>query len=100
MSVQEVLHRIGKTYHAARAEGFAGHPLAAFLRGAAAEEIKAALGEAATGLLVAGSAGAGNWAEVPWISIFDPVVTDSATRGCYVVYLSVSLLIAPRSSFA
>src|SRR5205085_6626418 len=39
------------------------------------------------GLLVEGSAGAGNWAAVPWISIFDPAITTSATRGYYVVYL-------------
>jgi 5-methylcytosine-specific restriction protein A len=34
-----------------------------------------------------GSAGAGNWAETPWVSVFDLSVTDSATRGHYVVYL-------------
>jgi 5-methylcytosine-specific restriction protein A len=87
MSVQGVLHHVGTNYHAARGQAFAAHPLATFLRGAATEEIQAALGDAATGVLVVGSAGAGNWAEVPWISVFDPVVTDSATRGYYVVYL-------------
>jgi 5-methylcytosine-specific restriction protein A len=46
-----------------------------------------ALGELGTGLLVEGSAGAGNWAAVPWISVFDPAITTSATRGYYVVYL-------------
>lgn len=34
-----------------------------------------------------GSAGAGNWAETPWVSVFDLSVTDSATRGHYIVYL-------------
>jgi 5-methylcytosine-specific restriction protein A len=34
-----------------------------------------------------GSPGKGNWAHVPWVSVFDPVVTTSATRGYYVVYL-------------
>jgi 5-methylcytosine-specific restriction protein A len=29
----------------------------------------------------------GNWATVPWISVFDPAITTSATRGYYVVYL-------------
>jgi hypothetical protein len=28
-----------------------------------------------------------NWAEVPWLAAFDPIVTDGATRGYYVVYL-------------
>ena len=45
------------------------------------------LGDLAAGLNVEGSSGAGNWAAVPWISIFDPSVTTSATRGYYVVHL-------------
>jgi hypothetical protein len=46
-----------------------------------------ALGELGAGLLAEGSAGAGNWAAVPWISVFDPAITTSATQGYYVVYL-------------
>jgi 5-methylcytosine-specific restriction protein A len=34
-----------------------------------------------------GSAGSGNWAETPWVGVFDLSVTDSATRGHYLVYL-------------
>jgi 5-methylcytosine-specific restriction enzyme A len=34
-----------------------------------------------------GSAGRGNWAETPWVAVFDLAVTDSATRGHYPVYL-------------
>jgi 5-methylcytosine-specific restriction protein A len=44
-------------------------------------------GELGAGLLVEGSPGQGNWAAVPWISVFDPVITTSATSGYYVVYL-------------
>ena len=44
-------------------------------------------GELGAGLLVEGSSGQGNWAAVPWISVFDPVITTSATSGYYVVYL-------------
>src|SRR5262249_14250474 len=39
------------------------------------------------GLIPKGSAGAGNWADVPWLAVFDPLVTTTATRGYYVVYL-------------
>ena len=45
------------------------------------------MGELGAGLLVEGSPGQGNWAAVPWISVFDPAITTSATRGYYVVYL-------------
>jgi len=34
-----------------------------------------------------GSAGSGNWAETPWAAVFDRSVTESATRGHYLVYL-------------
>ncbi|WP_284286340.1 MrcB family domain-containing protein [Alicyclobacillus fastidiosus] len=36
---------------------------------------------------VKGSTGAGNWAAIPWICIFDKDITDSATHGIYICYL-------------
>ncbi len=36
---------------------------------------------------VVGSAGKGNWAEVPWVSILDERVTTRTTDGVYCVYL-------------
>ena len=36
---------------------------------------------------VKGSVGAGSWADVPWIGVFDKRVTTSAQRGVYIVYL-------------
>jgi hypothetical protein len=36
---------------------------------------------------VKGSVGLGNWSETPWVGVFDPMVTESAQRGFYVVYL-------------
>lgn len=37
--------------------------------------------------LVVGSIGKGQFAEIPWISIFDKNITQSATKGIYIVYL-------------
>jgi 5-methylcytosine-specific restriction protein A len=34
-----------------------------------------------------GSAGQGNWCQTPWVSVFDRLITESATRGFYLVYL-------------
>jgi 5-methylcytosine-specific restriction enzyme A len=62
------------------------HPLASFIRDEAAQKVEGALASH-RGLSVKGSAGAGQWAAVPWLSVFDDVVTDSATRGYHVVYL-------------
>lgn len=36
---------------------------------------------------VEGSAGAGEWAQVVWVSVFDRVITETARRGFYLVYL-------------
>ena len=36
---------------------------------------------------VTGSAGKGQWANVPWLALFDVSITTSATRGYYIVYL-------------
>src|SRR5215813_8210141 len=87
MPLRETLQTILTDYVEARSKPFAGHSLADFIRHGAAEAVKDALGELGAGLLVEGSAGAGNWATVPWISVFDPAITISATRGYYVVYL-------------
>jgi 5-methylcytosine-specific restriction enzyme A len=37
--------------------------------------------------LVVGSPGQGNWAETPWVAVFDPLETETAQEGIYVVYL-------------
>src|SRR5262245_2715842 len=87
MSLRTTLQTILTEYHPATAEPLKGHKLANFIRHFAANEVKEALGELGAGLIVEGSAGAGVWAAVPWISVFDPAITTSATRGYYVVYL-------------
>ncbi len=37
--------------------------------------------------IVDGSAGKGNWANCPWVAIFDINITDTATKGFYPAYL-------------
>jgi 5-methylcytosine-specific restriction protein A len=74
-----------RDYEAGTAAPFSDHPTANFIRRDLAESVADAI--PATAYLVVGSAGQGNWAEVPWVSIFDEVVTTSAQRGYYVVYL-------------
>ena len=87
MGLQNTLTRILSEYQTARAALLEGHPLAQFIRGEADDVVAEALGSEADGLIVQGSPGQGNWAAVPWISIFDPAITTSATRGYYAVYL-------------
>jgi 5-methylcytosine-specific restriction enzyme A len=87
MPLRDILQTILTDYIAAKGQQFALHPLGAFIRHEAAEATNEALGELGAGLQVEGSAGAGNWAAVPWISVFDPAITTTATHGYYVVYL-------------
>src|SRR5262249_58977727 len=94
MPLREALQTILTDYVEARSKPFAGHSLADFIRHGAAEAVKDALGELGAGLLVEGSAGAGNWATVPWISVFDPAITTSATRGYCI--LTIFFLIASK----
>ena len=74
-----------ETVGQARTETFSGHPLAKLIRGRWADD----LGQSALAARyrTKGSAGSGNWAEVVWASVFDRLVTDSATKGYYVCYL-------------
>jgi hypothetical protein len=45
------------------------------------------------GILVAYSAGKGNWAAVPWISLLDKAETTTTQSGRYVVFPKASFLI-------
>lgn len=49
--------------------------------------VRGNLTDISSDVLVEGSAGEGQWADIPWITIMDPRVTDSPTRGHYVAYL-------------
>jgi 5-methylcytosine-specific restriction protein A len=87
MPLRETLQKILTEYPIAKNLPLEGHTLAGFIRHDAAHAVDEGLGELGAGLIVEGSPGQGNWAAVPWISVFDPAITTSATRGHYVVYL-------------
>lgn len=88
MSLGHALRRIVEEYPLARLDPQAGHPLAALIRRGAPDELRAALEPIDGPFLVKGSPGRGSkWAAVPWLAVFDPAITTSATRGYYLVYL-------------
>lgn len=84
-SLRNTLASIAEAYETAKQEGFAAHPVAGFIRNDAAAAIRSQLTEQR--FLVKGSAGQGTWTAVPWIAVFDPLVTTGAMQGYYVVYL-------------
>jgi len=85
--LREILHQIGSEYSSARTEDFTDHPIGLLLRKSLPELIRTLLAEFRDEYSVVGSCGQGRWAEIPWLSIMDSLVTTSTTRGYYVVYL-------------
>jgi 5-methylcytosine-specific restriction protein A len=66
-------------------EPLQAHPFAEEFKSAVRSVLPKALGR--EDLQVTPSVGQGNWADVPWIGVFNPESTSSATRGIYLVYL-------------
>jgi hypothetical protein len=88
VSLGYALRRIVEEYPLVKLEPPAGHVLATVIRKGAPDELRRALEPVEGTFLVKGSPGRGtHWAAVPWVAVFDPAVTTSATRGYYLVYL-------------
>jgi 5-methylcytosine-specific restriction protein A len=77
--------RVLAEYPAAREQPLQGNPLAQAIRRTLPDELGELLNEPT--YIAEGSPGAGNWAETPWVAIFDPLVTTTAQRGYYIVFL-------------
>ncbi|MFH4558390.1 MrcB family domain-containing protein [Vibrio diabolicus] len=86
MSLRQLLAEIAAGWVKAKNEQFTGHPIAALLKQDLIKAIENALPSTANYLIKA-SAGAGNWADVPWLSILKPSITESTQSGVYPVYL-------------
>lgn len=83
--IRDALTLISNAYLEAAAQPLKDHSVADFIRNVAPTEIQSSIGSQS--FVVEGSPGQGNWADVPWLAVFDPTITTSATRGYYVVYL-------------
>lgn len=84
--IRHSIERVLREYKIAKTEPIAGHPLVQLITKSLPEYI-AGLVKAPTRYKVEGSAGKGNWAGCPWISVFDISITESAQSGYYPVYL-------------
>lgn len=83
--LRDVLTSVFATYDRERRTAFAKNAFARQFRDDAPKAIAATLER--PDLRIEASVGQGNWADVPWIGIFNPESTTSATSGVYVVYL-------------
>lgn len=84
--IREALNTIMQQYPIAKEEPFAGHKLAEFIRHKLPEIFKTQFPRDSD-LIWASSPGIGQWADAPWIAVFDPLITDTAQQGYYPVYL-------------
>jgi len=85
--LHELLEVLANEYAHERAKPYAKSKFANFVRHDVAIAAKKTLLFLPYELKVKASVGAGNWAAVPWLGIFDPLITESATKGFYIVYL-------------
>ncbi|MDP3486132.1 MAG: DUF3578 domain-containing protein [Methanobacteriaceae archaeon] len=82
--LRDYFEQILKNYLSAKNQNFVDHPLAKLLRNDLPDDIKTVLNR---DFIVKGSAGQGNWTNLPWVGIFNPEITSSAQSGYYIVYL-------------
>jgi hypothetical protein len=66
---------------------FSDNPLAILIRQNLKEEISSIIRHKYPNYEVKASAGNGNWANVPWLSILNPSISNSTQNGIYPVYL-------------
>lgn len=85
--LHEHLLKVAKEYSYERVKKFSGSDFANFVRKDLVTELKKHLLFNDIDYKCQGSVGQGQWASVPWLAIFDRVMTETATKGVYIVYL-------------
>jgi 5-methylcytosine-specific restriction protein A len=84
--MREHLQNILNNYKAALQEPYTNHPVANLIRQTLPHTIERLITEPGR-YLIKGSAGAGRWVAIPWVAIFDILITDTAQSGYYPVFL-------------
>lgn len=85
--LRSVMHMFLDNYVEAKKDVFMGHAIGKYIRNTAPAAVyKTGLVDR-NNYLITGSVGQGNWAMIPWLSIFDKRITTTATKGVYIVYL-------------
>lgn len=85
-NMRQEFQRILQGYQNAYLQKYADNPIAKLIRTNVPAELRNLL-EDEQRYIVKGSAGAGNWTNIPWIAIFDILITKSAQSGYYPVFI-------------
>lgn len=86
MGLRDDLTRVLNEYGQASAATLTNNPLAAFIRHDIPQTFRESL-NLSERYQIKGSPGQGNWTKIPWIAVFDRLITESAQHGYYLVYL-------------
>lgn len=87
MDLRSALEKILKEWKSARQLSINENSLSKFIRSDFPKIVETVLGSKSIDYQINGSAGAGNWASIPWLSILDKQITKSTQMGYYPVYL-------------
>ena len=87
MSLKKSLEYILTNWVAETQKQFADNALASFFRGEFHDLVRRKVDEFDRSWMTKASVGAGNWANIPWLSILNPKITTGTTDGVYPVYL-------------
>jgi hypothetical protein len=87
MNLKEKLSKFINSWAQATTEQFTGHPIANLFRQDLRDEIEQLVKQKFDSFEIKASVGAGNWANVPWLSILNPKITSTTQDGIYPVYL-------------
>ena len=85
--LRELFSEILNGWVSATHEAFANHPITRKLREDLVQVFRDSLKYRDENYQIKASAGAGNWANVPWLSILNTKITNSTQEGVYPVYL-------------
>ena len=86
-NMKEFIEKILKEYVPAKKDPIAGHPIGNYFRNIIPQILYDTKLINPEYYLITGSVGQGNWATIPWVCIFDRSITESASKGIYIVYL-------------
>lgn len=87
MNLKEILSQFVNGWVQATSEQFTNHPIATLFRQDFKEAIEQIVKQNFGSFEIKASVGAGNWANVAWLSILNPAITSTTQDGIYPVYL-------------
>lgn len=85
--LEEILVDIATGLVSAKTEKYSGHPIANAIRNELKDAVENVTKKHYPDLVLKSSAGAGRWADVPWLAIFDPRITRTSRSAFYPIYL-------------